>query len=96
MFNVTVRVTDSGSPNLDDFETIQITVGEVNVAPVLAAIGNKAVNEGNLLTFTLLTMIVMPTFSTYRQAESSTRITWKKKTASWEVKWEISVHKTKI
>ena len=51
-YNVTVRVTDNGSPVLSDFETISITVNEVNVAPVLAAIGNKSVNEGSLLTFT--------------------------------------------
>ena len=51
-YNVTVRVTDNGSPALSDFETISITVNEVNVAPVLAAIGNKSVNEGSLLTFT--------------------------------------------
>ena len=51
-FDITVRVTDNGTPNLDDFETIQVTVGEVNVAPVLAAIGDKTVDEGSLLTFT--------------------------------------------
>src|SRR5207344_1496335 len=33
-------------------EAITITVLEVNQAPVLAAIGNKTVNEGTLLTFT--------------------------------------------
>jgi len=52
VFSVTVRVTDNGLPSLDDFETFDITVGEVNQAPVLAAIGNMSVNEGNLLTFT--------------------------------------------
>src|SRR5207244_2982805 len=51
VFPVTIRVTDNGSPSLDDFETIQITVNEVNVAPVLAAIGNKSVNDQPLLTF---------------------------------------------
>ena len=51
-FSVTVRVTDNGSPALSDSETITITVNEVNVAPVLAAIGNRTVNEGSLLTFT--------------------------------------------
>ncbi|MDA1054741.1 MAG: carboxypeptidase regulatory-like domain-containing protein [Planctomycetota bacterium] len=51
IFNVTVRVTDDGTPNLDDFETIEVMVGEVNEAPVLATIGNKSVNEGGLLTF---------------------------------------------
>ena len=39
---------------LYDEETIVVTVGEVNVAPVLAAIGSKSVNEGVLLTFTVL------------------------------------------
>ena len=48
-FSVTVRVTDNGSPALSDSETITITVNEVNVAPVLAAIGNRTVNEGSLL-----------------------------------------------
>ncbi|MCA9120825.1 MAG: alpha/beta fold hydrolase [Planctomycetales bacterium] len=51
-YNITVRVTDNGTPNLDDFETIEVTVGEVNVAPELASLGNKSVNEGSLLTFT--------------------------------------------
>ncbi|MFC1793816.1 cadherin-like domain-containing protein, partial [Planctomycetota bacterium] len=49
---VTVRVTDDGTPNLYDQETITITVNEVNTAPVLAAIGDQAVDEGSLLTFT--------------------------------------------
>ncbi|QNT77021.1 tandem-95 repeat protein [Dehalogenimonas etheniformans] len=35
-----------------DFETITVTVAEVNVAPVLGAIGPKSVNEGSALTFT--------------------------------------------
>ena len=51
-FPVTVIVTDNGSPNLNDSETIQVTVTEVNVAPILAAIGNKTVAEGALLSFT--------------------------------------------
>jgi hypothetical protein len=52
VFNVTIRVTDNGSPAASDFETIGITVNEVNVAPVLAAIGNRSASEGSLLTFT--------------------------------------------
>jgi Lamin Tail Domain/Bacterial Ig domain/CotH kinase protein/Putative Ig domain/Long Rib domain len=51
-YSVTVRVTDDGSPNLSDAETILITVNEANLPPVLASIGNKTVNEGALLTFT--------------------------------------------
>ena len=51
-YDVTVRVTDDGSPARDAFETITITVNEVNTAPALAAIGNQSVDEGSLLTFT--------------------------------------------
>jgi hypothetical protein len=52
VYSVTVRVTDNGSPALDDFETITITVNEVNLPPVLAPIGNKTVTGGSNLTFT--------------------------------------------
>ena len=51
-YPITVRVTDNGSPALDDFETINITVNEVNVAPVLDPIGNQTVDEGSQLAFT--------------------------------------------
>ena len=50
--SITIRVTDNGVGLLYDEETIVVTVGEVNVAPVLAAIGSKSVNEGVQLTFT--------------------------------------------
>ncbi len=51
VFSVTVRVTDDQTPSLNDFEKIDITVGEGNQPPVLAAIGNKSVDEGSLLIF---------------------------------------------
>jgi PKD repeat protein len=51
-YPVTVRVTDNGSPAMNSFEALTITVNEVNVAPVLAAIGNKTTNQGSTLTFT--------------------------------------------
>src|SRR5439155_672088 len=35
-------------------ETIAITIGNTNRAPVLAAIGNKSGSEGSLLTFTVV------------------------------------------
>ncbi len=54
--SVTVRVTDDGTPTLDDFQTFDITVGEVNQAPALAAIGNRSVDEGSLLSFTVSTI----------------------------------------
>ena len=41
-------VSDGG---LTDSETITVTVNEINAAPVLAAIGNRTVNEGVTLTF---------------------------------------------
>ena len=51
-YNLTIRVTDNGTPSLYDEEAITITVNEVNTAPVLAAIGNRSIDEGQLLTFT--------------------------------------------
>jgi uncharacterized repeat protein (TIGR01451 family) len=48
-YTATVRVGDG---ELDDSETITITVNEVNTAPVLAAIGDKSAAELTLLTFT--------------------------------------------
>jgi hypothetical protein len=52
---VVVRVTDDADPTCSDFETITITVNDAggeNACPVLAAIGDKTVTEGQLLTFT--------------------------------------------
>jgi len=52
-FTITVRVTDNGACPATDFESITITVNEVNSAPVLAPIGNKAAAcPGVTLTFT--------------------------------------------
>jgi VCBS repeat-containing protein len=51
-FPVTVRVTDNGSPNLSDSRTFNVRVNEINVAPRLAPIGNKTVDEETPLTFT--------------------------------------------
>ena len=48
----TFRVTDNGTPVLYDEESITITVNEVNVAPVLAAIGAQTVDELTALSFT--------------------------------------------
>src|SRR5262249_56618622 len=44
VYNVTVVVTDNGTPVLTDSKTFSITVNEVNSAPVLAAISNKTDN----------------------------------------------------
>jgi hypothetical protein len=52
VYTVTVRVRDSGSPNLEDSETLTITVGEVNQPPVLNPIGPRTVSVGQLLSFT--------------------------------------------
>ncbi|NLT43828.1 MAG: tandem-95 repeat protein, partial [Anaerolineae bacterium] len=48
----TVKVCDDGDPELCDEVEITITVTEVNVAPVLAAIGDKTANEMSSLAFT--------------------------------------------
>ncbi|MDH5668189.1 MAG: putative Ig domain-containing protein [Nitrospira sp.] len=49
-YAVTFSVTDGV---VTTSELVTISVNEVNVAPVLAPIGNKTVNEGELLTFTV-------------------------------------------
>jgi hypothetical protein len=48
--NVTVTVTDKGTPAQSASQSFAITVGDVNRPPVLGAIGNKAVSEGQLLS----------------------------------------------
>ncbi|WP_406700940.1 putative Ig domain-containing protein [Singulisphaera sp. Ch08] len=53
-YSVTFTVTDNGTPALSASETITITVAEVNQAPLLGAIGNRVVNEGSLLPFTIV------------------------------------------
>src|SRR5438552_2926582 len=50
---ITVRVTDNGSPALSSFETITVTVNEVNSAPVVTNPGNKTTNELANLAFTV-------------------------------------------
>ena len=46
VYVVTVVVTDDGSPAGGDSQPITITVGEVNQAPVLGAVGAQAGDEG--------------------------------------------------
>ena len=55
-YPITVRVTDNGlpPPPLSDSETITVTVNEVNAAPVLDAIGNRAGIVGVPITFTAI------------------------------------------
>ena len=47
-----MRVTDNNLPPLSDAKTFQVTVNEVNSAPTLAAIINRIVHAGTLVTFT--------------------------------------------
>ncbi len=51
-YTFTVKVCDNGDPVLCDEEEITVTVTEVNVAPVLGAIGDKSVAEQTQLSFT--------------------------------------------
>ena len=48
--NVHFQVSDG---SLTDFEDITITVNNVNQAPVMNSIGNRTVNEGSVLSFTV-------------------------------------------
>ena len=50
IYNPTFSVTDNGSPPLSDSETIAITVNNVNRAPVITAMTDTTVNEGDLFT----------------------------------------------
>ncbi len=52
VYPVTVRVTDNGSPPLSDSKTFNVTVNEVNNAPILTAVPNQVVEEGRELTVT--------------------------------------------
>ena len=52
-YSVLFRLTDDGIPSLGDSESVTITVGNVNRPPVLNSIGDKSVNEGDVLTFTV-------------------------------------------
>jgi hypothetical protein len=50
-YNVTITVTDNGSPPQSDFEIVTITVGNVNRPPVLGAIAaSQTATEGQLKT----------------------------------------------
>ncbi|MFH1288839.1 MAG: putative Ig domain-containing protein [bacterium] len=51
--DVLFTVTDNGTPPESDSESITITVGNVNRPPKLNPIGNKIVNEGEVLQFTI-------------------------------------------
>ncbi len=51
-YTMTITVTDDGSPALADSQAFRVSVSEVNVAPVLASIGDKTVSQGETLTFT--------------------------------------------
>jgi N-acetyl-anhydromuramyl-L-alanine amidase AmpD len=52
VYPITVRVTDKGQPPKSATQTFNVTVNDVNNAPVVAAIANKTVNELSPLTFT--------------------------------------------
>jgi hypothetical protein len=60
--NLTVRVTDNGSPPLSDAKTFTVTVLESNQPPVLAAIGNRTIHAGISLNITnVATDLDLPT-----------------------------------
>jgi predicted RNA-binding protein with TRAM domain len=52
-YNVLFTVTDDWTTPASDYEEITITVGNVNRPPILDPIGNKTVNEGEILEFTI-------------------------------------------
>ncbi|HEY0455388.1 MAG TPA: lamin tail domain-containing protein, partial [Verrucomicrobiae bacterium] len=52
IYTLTIRVTDSGSFPASTGRSFQVTVNEVNNAPVLTPINGAAVDENNTFTFT--------------------------------------------
>ncbi|NNC92675.1 MAG: tandem-95 repeat protein, partial [Acidimicrobiia bacterium] len=52
VFDVVVTETNGLPTNLSDSESITVTVGEVNLAPVLDAVGDQSVDELTSLSFT--------------------------------------------
>ena len=52
VYSFDMIVTDDGTPNMEDRETITVTVAEVNVAPVLDPVGPQSGDEGTLIGFT--------------------------------------------
>jgi MBG domain/Putative Ig domain/Bacterial Ig domain len=52
-YSVVFTATDNGTPPMSASETITITVGNVNRPPVLEPIGNRTVNEGQILTISI-------------------------------------------
>jgi hypothetical protein len=47
-----IRVTDNGTPALNDFEEITVLINEVNAAPVLGTVGSQTGTTGAPVTFT--------------------------------------------
>jgi hypothetical protein len=52
-YKVTVEVKDDGEPALTATETFQVTVVEVNQAPVLTVLADQTVDEGTALSLTV-------------------------------------------
>jgi hypothetical protein len=52
VFNISVRVSDNGSPSLSHTQSFSVTVLKTNSAPALAIGGGRVVNEGALISFT--------------------------------------------
>src|SRR5207237_700034 len=51
-FDVTVTVSDNGSPILSDSKTFHVVVSPPNHAPTLDAIADQSMRKGNVLTLT--------------------------------------------
>ncbi len=52
VYSITVSVSDNGSPNLTDSKTFQVTVNEVNSAPVLGSTTDRTIHAGTTLVLT--------------------------------------------
>jgi hypothetical protein len=55
-YSFVVRATDNGTPPRTSVTRVNVTVTEVNMAPVFDALADRTVDEGGLLTFTVTAM----------------------------------------
>ncbi|HET6406934.1 MAG TPA: putative Ig domain-containing protein, partial [Chthoniobacteraceae bacterium] len=50
-YNLTVQVLDNGSPRLGATRTFRVTVSDGNTPPIITAVSDRSVNEGQAISF---------------------------------------------
>jgi hypothetical protein len=87
-YKITFTVKDNGSPNLSVSYVVTITVNNVNRRPSISNPGNRSINEGSLLSFTVtgsdpdgnaltFTTTGLPTGATYTGSGNVRTFSWR-------------------